>query len=101
LLHQNPTEDLQENLEYPLNSDMIPLGTLEPSQLNSPKAYSLFTGKKISSVKCFTNRKYTVTSKGVSEIQYEAKKEMSQVQEQSVLLLAISLSQYPEGLPLQ
>jgi hypothetical protein len=80
---------------------VIPLGTLEPSQLSSQKAYSLFTGRKISDVKCFTNRKYTVTSNGVAEIQYEAKKEMLETQVQSVLLLPISLSQYPEGLPLQ
>jgi hypothetical protein len=74
LRYQNQTEGLQENLEYPLSSDVIPLGSLEPSQLSSPKAYSLFTRKKISSVKYFTNRKYTVTSNGVAEIQYEAKK---------------------------
>jgi len=74
VLYQNQTERLQQTLEYSFNSDVIPLGNLEPFQLSSPNAYSLFTGKKISSVKCFTNRKYTVTSNGVAEIQYEAKK---------------------------
>ena len=77
LLYRNQTEGLQENLEYPFNSDVIPLGTLEPSRLSSPKAYSLFTVKKISSVKCFANIRDTVISNGVAEIQYEAKKEMS------------------------
>jgi hypothetical protein len=50
LLHQNQKEGLQKILEYPLNSDVIPVGTLETFQLSSPKAYSLFTRRK--NLKC-------------------------------------------------